>query len=106
MREVSCCMASKLASSLGVRSVTISRYLDLMVDLLLVRRLEPWHGNIKKRLVQSPRTYVRDSGIMHALLRIPNYETLLGHPLLGKSWEGFVVETIANALPPTAHPFF
>ena len=91
--------ASKLASSLGVASVTISRYLDLLVDLLLVRRLQPWYGNVKKRLVKSPRFYVRDSGILHALLRIPNYEALLGHPILGKSWEGFVIETIINALP-------
>ena len=98
--------SSKLASSLGVESVTVSRYLDMMVDLLLVRKLVPWHGNVKKRLVKSPRTYVRDSGVVHALLQIPNYEALLGHPVLGKSWEGFVVETIINALPLSAHPFF
>ncbi|OQX29478.1 MAG: ATPase [Spirochaeta sp. LUC14_002_19_P3] len=98
--------ASRLASSLGVEGVTVHRYLDLMVDLLLVRRLEPWHGNIKKRLTKSPRTYVRDSGLVHALLQIPNYEALLGHPILGKSWEGFIIETIINALPSSAHPFF
>ena len=98
--------ASKLAGSLGVESVTISRYLDLLVDLLLVRRLEPWYGNTKKRLVKSPRTYVRDSGIVHALLQIANYDTLLGHPILGKSWEGFAIETIINALPDGARPFF
>jgi len=98
--------ATKLAGSLGVKSITISRYLDLMVDLLLVRKLEPWFGNVKKRLVKSPRTYIRDSGIVHALLQIPNYETLLGHPILGKSWEGFVIETIINALPWNVQPFF
>ena len=98
--------ASNLAKSLGVASLTVSRYLDLMVDLLLVRRLAPWHGNVKKRLVKSPRTYVRDSGIVHALLQIPNYEALLGHPILGKSWEGFAIETIINALPQGVHPFF
>ena len=98
--------ASTLASSLGVESVTVSRYLDLMVDLLLVRRLEPWHGNVKKRLVKSPRTYVKDSGLVHALLQIPDYETLLGHPIFGKSWEGFVIETIINTLSSSAHPFF
>ncbi len=98
--------ASKLASSLGVRSVTITRYLDLMVDLLLVRRLEPWHGNIKKRLIKSPRTYIRDSGVLHTLLRIPDYERLLGHPILGKSWEGFVIENILSILPFDIHPFF
>ena len=98
--------ASRLASSLGVKSVTVSRYLDLMVDLLLVRRLEPWYGNVKKRLVRSPRTYVRDSGILHTLLQIPDYERLLGHPALGKSWEGFVIENILSALPSSMHPFF
>jgi len=98
--------ASKLASSLGVESVTVSRYLDLMIDLLLIRKLQPWHGNVKKRLVKSPRVYVRDSGLVHALLRIPDDETLLGHPILGKSWEGFVLETIINALPMGVHPFF
>jgi len=98
--------ASKLASSLGVESVTVSRYLDLMADLLLVRRLEPWYGNIKKRLVRSPRVYVRDSGIVHTLLQIPNYDQLLGHPILGKSWEGFVIETIIASLPSGVRPFF
>ena len=77
-----------------------------MVDLFLVRRLEPWHGNVKKRLVKTPRTYVRDSGVVHALLQIPNYEALLGHPIFGKSWEGFVIEKIINALPDEAHSFF
>ncbi len=98
--------ASKLASSLGVKSVTINRYLDLMVDLLLVRRLEPWHGNVKKRLVKSPRVYVRDSGIVHTLLQISNYEHLLGNPVLGKSWEGFVIENIISTLPSNIHSFF
>lgn len=98
--------ASKLAGSLGVESVTVSRYLDLMVDLLLVNRLEPLHANVKKRLVKSPRTYVRDSGILHTLLQIPNYEGLLGHPILGKSWEGFVIEKITSYLPALVQPFF
>lgn len=98
--------ASKLSGSLGVESVTVSRYLDLMVDLLLVRRLEPWHGNVKKRLVKSHRTYVRDSGVLHTLLQIPNYENLLGNPILGKSWEGFVVENIISILPSHVQPFF
>jgi hypothetical protein len=98
--------ASKLATSLGVTSVTISRYLDLMVDLLLVRRLQPWAGNTKKRLVKSPRVYVRDSGVVHALLNISNYDQLLGHPVCGKSWEGFVIETLLNLLPTHVQPFF
>ena len=91
--------ASELARPLDVSSVTVNRYLDILVDLMLVRRLAPWRGGVTKRLVKSPRTYVRDSGIMHALLQILNYEMLLGHPALGKSWEGFVIETIIAALP-------
>lgn len=98
--------ASKLASSLDVSSVTISRYLDLMVDLLLVRKLQPWHGNVKKRLVKAPRVYVRDSGILHHLLRIADYESLLSNPILGKSWEGFIIENILSALPHHVHPFY
>ena len=98
--------ASKLATALGVTSVTIKRYLDLMVDLLLVRRLQPWAGNVKKRLVKTPRVYVRDSGIVHALLNITSYDELMGHPVCGKSWEGFVVENILNALPSHVQPFF
>ncbi len=98
--------ASKLASALGVASVTLDRYLDLMVDLMLVRRVPPWVGNTRKRLVKSPRTYVRDSGLLHQLLQIPTYEALLGHPIFGKSWEGFVIETLMNALPPHAHACF
>ncbi len=97
---------AKLASSLGVKGVTVSRYLDLMVGLLLVRRLEPWYGNVKKRLVKSPRTYIRDSGILHTLLQIPDYERLLGHPIFGKSWEGFVIEMICCALPYHVNAFF
>ena len=98
--------ASKLGAALGVASSTISRYLDLMVDLLLVRRLQPWAGNVKKRLVKTPRVYVRDTGVVHALLNIVDYDQLLGHPVYGKSWEGFVVESILNALPAYAQPFF
>ena len=98
--------ASRLASALGASSVTVARYLDMMVDLMLVRRLVPWHGNIGKRLVKSPKVYIRDSGILHALLRITDYDTLLGHPVLGRSWEGFVVERVAAALPHDVQPCF
>ncbi|MCY4153686.1 MAG: ATP-binding protein [Aestuariivita sp.] len=98
--------ASRLANSLGVKSITVSRYLDLMIDLLLLRKLEPFYRNTKKRLVKSPRVYVRDSGVLHTLLQIPDYNALLGHPSIGKSWEGFVVETIINALPIGAFPFY
>ena len=98
--------AAKLATALGVSSVTISRYIDLMVDLLLVRRLQPWAGNVKKRLVKMPRLYVRDSGVVHVLLNIEDYDELLGHPVCGKSWEGFVIENILNLLPSHVQPFF
>ncbi|MCY4038074.1 MAG: ATP-binding protein [Hyphomicrobiales bacterium] len=98
--------ATSMAKPLGVKSVTVSRYLDLMVDLFLVRRLEPWHGNIKKQLVKSPKIYIRDSGILHALLQIPDYEELLGHSIRGKSWEGFVIENIISVLPFGIQPYF
>jgi len=88
---------SKLAQSLGVSSPTVARYMDLLVDLLLVRRLLPWHKNTKKRLVKSPKIYVRDSGLVHALLGVNDFDDLLGHPVVGGSWEGFVIETIASA---------
>lgn len=94
--------AAKLAANLGVSGQTIMRYLDLLVDLLLVRRLPPWSGNVSKRLVKSPKVYVRDSGIVHALLGIENRNQLLGHPVLGGSWEGFVIENIQSVLPKQA----
>lgn len=98
--------ASKLAANLEVSNMTVSRYIDLLVDLLLVRKVQPYSGNIKKRLVKSPRVYVRDSGLAHALLNIGDLNTLLGHPVVGKSWEGFVVENIASVLPPRANLFY
>jgi len=91
--------AAKLAAALGVDGKTVSRYLDLLVDLLLVRRLPPWHGNGGKRLVKSPKTYVRDSGIAHALLGISSREVLLGHPVCGQSWEGLVIENCLSVAP-------
>ncbi len=98
--------AAKLAAALGVDGKTVSRYLDLLVDLLLVRRLPPWHGNTGKRLVKSPKTYVRDSGIVHALLGISNREALLGHPICGQSWEGFVIENCLSVAPPHSESSF
>lgn len=91
--------AAQLASSLGVSGKTVASYLDLLVDLLLVRRLEPWHANTTKRLVRSPKTYVRDSGLVHALLGIGSETELLGHPVAGPSWEGFAIETLIAAAP-------
>jgi uncharacterized protein len=98
--------AAQLARNLEVSGVTIGRYLDLMVDLLLVRRLHPWTFNIGKRLVRSPKIYIRDSGITHALLNIGDYNSLLGHPVVGGSWEGFVIENILSVLPVHGQPYF
>jgi uncharacterized protein len=91
--------ASNLAASLAVSAQTVTRYIDLLVDLLLVRRLEPFHANVQKRLVKSPKTYVRDSGLVHALLGIPQHNALAGHPVVGMSWEGFVIENLIAAAP-------
>ena len=96
--------AARLARSLGLSGVTVSRYLDLMVDLLLVRRLTPWRTNLGRRLVKAPKTYLRDSGICHALLGIGTLDGLLGHPVAGGSWEGLVIENIVGRLP--AHASF
>lgn len=91
--------ASSLAAALAASAQTITRYIDLLADLLLVRRLPPYHTNTGKRLVKSPKTYVRDSGLLHALLSIPDYNALAGHPVAGMSWEGFVIETLIAAAP-------
>ena len=101
-----CLNASRLAESLSISSPTVSSYIDLLVDLLLVRRLPPYYANVKKRLVKSPRLYVRDSGITHALLGIPDYKQLSGHPVFGSSWEGFVIENIVAAAPIGTKPYF
>lgn len=97
---------SKLGSNLEVNGKTVSHYIDILTDLLLVRRIEPWHANVKKRLVKSPRYYVRDSGVLHRLLGIGSYDALLSNPILGKSWEGFVVENIHSVLPRLAETYF
>jgi len=97
---------STFANNLEVDSKTIRFYIDILTDLLLVRRVRPWHANVKKRLVKSSRYYVRDSGILHRLLGIGNYPELLTHPILGKSWEGFVVENIHSVLPHLAETYF
>ncbi|MCU0778762.1 MAG: ATP-binding protein [Akkermansiaceae bacterium] len=91
--------ASKLASGIGVSAPTVGSYLGLLVDLLLLRRLPPFHRNVGKRLVKSPKTYVRDSGLLHALLGIGDFDSLLGHPVIGASWEGFVIDNLIAAAP-------
>lgn len=91
--------AASLARGLAVDGKTIASYLDLFVDLLLVRRLPAWHRNTGKRLTRSPKVYVRDSGLLHQLLGIGDRESLLGHPVVGASWEGFLIENVLNAMP-------
>ncbi len=86
--------AAQLARSLAVDGKTVSRYLDLLADLLLVRRLPPYHINIGKRLVKSPKVYLRDSGLLHALLGIKGIDDILSHPIAGQSWEGWVIENV------------
>jgi predicted AAA+ superfamily ATPase len=91
--------ASKLASGLSISMPTVTSYIDLLVDLLLVRRLRPYHANTGKRLVKSPKVFVRDSGLVHALLGIKDFKELSGHPVAGPSWEGFVIENLLAAAP-------
>jgi predicted AAA+ superfamily ATPase len=91
--------AASFARALGVDGKTVASYLDLLVDLLLVRRLTPWHSNVRKRLVKSPKVYVRDSGLVHALLGVGEREALLAHPVVGGSWEGLAIESLIAAAP-------
>lgn len=97
---------ARLAASLDVTAPTLTRYVDLLVDLQLVRRLMPWSVNLGKRLVKSPKVYVRDSGLVHALLGLQTTDDLLGHPVLGASFEGWVIETLVQRLPADARAWF
>ncbi len=92
--------AARLAASLGVSGQTIARYLDLLCDLLLVRRLEPWARQSSKRLVKAPKVFVRDSGVVHALLGLGSQRDLLAHPVVGGSWEGWIIENLLACVPP------
>ena len=91
--------ASELARSLDVSVPTVTRYVDLLSDLMLVRRLPPWFANLGKRLVKTPRVYIRDSGILHSLLGLGTLDQVLSHPVTGASWEGFVIENLIAAAP-------
>jgi uncharacterized protein len=97
---------ARLASSLGVTSPAVGRYIDLLVDLLLICRLRPWAGNVGRRLVRTPKIYIRDSGLTHALLDIETWEDVLGHPVAGASWEGFVIENLIAAAGERRTPYF
>jgi predicted AAA+ superfamily ATPase len=98
--------AAELARALAVDGKTVASYLDLMVDLLLVRRLQPLHANVGKRLTKSPKVYVRDSGLVHSLLRLDTLDDVLGHPVAGESWEGHAIETLIGAAPPRTQASF
>ena len=97
---------AKLAGGLDVSAHTAQRYIELLEDLLLVRTLRPWAGNIKKRLVKAPKVYIRDSGIAHALLNLTTRDDVLGHPVVGASWEGFALENILSVMPDGATSWF
>lgn len=97
---------AQLARNLGVDVKTASGYIDLLCDLLLVRRLQPWHSNMGKRLVKSPKVYVRDSGLLHALLGIESTEHLLSHMVVGASWEGHCIENVLSSAPSGVTPYF
>ena len=91
--------SSKLGASLGVSYHTVRSYVDLLEQTFILRVLPPWEANLKKRLVKSPKIYLRDSGLLHGLMEIETLNDLLGHPVYGASWEGFVIETILSSLP-------
>jgi hypothetical protein len=97
---------SRIAGALGVANPTIDRYIDLLVDLQLLRRLRPWGGNIGKRLVKSPKVYVRDSGILHGLLELETLNDLLGHPVCGLSFEGHCIDNLIQAAGSRRVPYF
>jgi len=97
---------NKIAGSLGVSAPTVRRYLDILEDTFVVRRLQPYHAKVKKRLIKSPKIYIRDSGLLHTLLRIGNLDDLQGHPALGSTWEGFVIEQILSLLPNYREVYF
>ena len=98
--------ASKMAGSLGISAPTVRSYLDILEETFIVRQLQPYHFNIKKRLIKSPRVYIRDLGLLHALLNIKTTNDLHGHPSLGSSWEGFIVEQIMGVLPERWQAYF
>lgn len=98
--------ASRLAAGLAVSVPTIGKYIDLLVDLLLVRRLQPYHTNTTKRQIKSPKIYIRDSGLVHALLGLTTYDNLAAHPVVGSSFEGYVIENIVSMLPDKTPVYF
>lgn len=98
--------ASRLAASMDVSAPAIKRYVDLLVDLMLVRRLPPYFANVGKRLVKAPKMYIRDSGVLHTLLGLATLDDVLSHPVVGPSWEGFAIENLIAAAPFGTVPWF
>jgi uncharacterized protein len=98
--------AAKIAAAMEVTAPTIRHYLDILEQTFMLRRLLPWHGNLKKRLVKAPKVYLRDSGLLHALLGLPTLDDLMGHPGLGSSWEGWVIEQVLALAPSSWRPSF
>lgn len=105
-RQAAVFNAAELARSLGISVPSVNRYTDTLVDMMLLRRLQPYYVNVGKRLTKTPRVFVRDSGVLHALLNIRTLHDLLGHPVAGASWEGLVVENLIGAAPADTDPFF
>jgi predicted AAA+ superfamily ATPase len=97
---------AQLGNNLDVTAPTAKRYVELLEDLLLIRTLRPWAGNVSKRLVRVPKVYIRDSGLTHALLNLTTLNDVLGHPVVGASWEGFVIENLLSSLPVGVTPWF
>ncbi len=98
--------AAEFGRSLAIDGKTVSRYIDVLSDLFMIRRITPWHGNTRKRLVKSPRVYLRDTGLLHTLLGIDEFDDLLSHPVVGASWEGFVIEQLIAATPERGAAYF
>jgi uncharacterized protein len=98
--------ASQIAGSLGVSAPTARHYLDILTDTFIIRQLSPFFSNMGKRLVKSPKAYIRDSGMLHALLGLTSYDALLNHPSVGASWEGWVIEQILSLMPHEFEAFF
>lgn len=98
--------ASELGRSMGLSDKTVRSYLDILSGTFMVRQLQPWFENLGKRQVKSPKIYLRDSGLLHSLLDIPNHHTLLGHPKIGASWEGYVIEQVLQTIRPTQAYFW
>jgi predicted AAA+ superfamily ATPase len=98
--------ASQLGASMGLSPPTMRHYLDVLEDTFIVRQLMPWFANTGKRLTKSPKMYVRDTGLLHALLQLVTTNQLFSHPGLGSSWEGFVIEQILATLPTGYQPYF